>query len=258
MEEVEPVLLKERRGKIAIVTLNRPAKRNALNEALYQALKQAFETMEPDIRAVVLAGAGDHFCAGLDLSEHIGREPFESVATSRFAHATLQAIQLGGRPVVTALHGAVIGGGLELAAATHIRVADDTAFYQMPEGRRGIFIGGGGSVHLARIIGAGRMVEMMLTGRIFNADAGDRLGLSHYLVPKGKTLGKAIELAELVAGNAPIPNWLVIQALPRIADMASADGLWTESIAQALSLTSDDAREGMKAFLERRKVDFGK
>jgi enoyl-CoA hydratase/carnithine racemase len=159
--------------------------------------------------------------------------------------------------VVAALQGAVIGGGLELASATHIRVADDTAFYQMPEGRRGIFIGGGGSVHLARIIGAGRMVEMMLTGRVFNADAGERLGLSHYLVAKGKALGKAIELAELVAGNAPIPNWLVIQALPRIADMASADGLWTESIAQALSLTSEDAREGMKAFLERRKIDFG-
>lgn len=256
MSETGPVLLKERRGKIAIVTLNRPDKRNALSDELWRSLRAAFDSMEPDVRAVVIAGAGGHFCAGLDLSEHVGREAFASVATSRFAHATLEAIRLGTRPVIAAMHGAVIGGGLELAAATHIRVADDTAFYQMPEGRRGIFIGGGGSVNVARIIGAGRLIEMMLTGRIYNADAGERLGLSHYRAEKGKALDRAIELAEIVAGNAQIPNYLIIQALPRIADMASGDGLWAESIAQALSLTSPDAHEGMRAFLERRKIDF--
>jgi enoyl-CoA hydratase/carnithine racemase len=257
MTDSEPVLRKERRGKIAIVTLNRPAKRNALSDELWQRLRHTFDTMEDNVRAVVITGAGGHFCAGLDLSEHVGREAFASVATSRFAHATLDAIRLGPRPVIAAMQGAVIGGGLELAAAAHIRVADDTAFYQMPEGRRGIFIGGGGSVNVARIIGASRLLEMMLTGRIYNADAGERLGLSHYLADKGKALGRAIELAELVAGNAQIPNYLIIQALPRIADMASGDGLWTESIAQALSLTSEEAREGMQAFLERRKIDFG-
>jgi enoyl-CoA hydratase/carnithine racemase len=154
------------------------------------------------------------------------------------------------------MQGAVIGGGLEVATATHIRVADETTFYQLPEGRRGIYVGGGASVRVANIIGTGRMVEMMLTGRTLDAAAGASVGLSHYVVEKGKTLEKAIELAELVAGNARIPNYLIIQALPRIADMSASDGLWTESIAQAMSLTSDDARAGIDAFLNRRKIDF--
>ncbi len=165
MSETEKLLLIERQGPIAIVTINRPDKRNALNEKLWGELKTTFESFEPDVRCVVLAGAGKHFCAGLDLAEHRHRQPFESIFMSRFAHATLDAIQFGGRPVVTAMQGAVIGGGLEIATATHVRVADPTTFYQLPEGRRGFYVGGGASVRVARIIGSGRMVEMMLTGR---------------------------------------------------------------------------------------------
>ena len=196
MSETDKVLLVERQGPIAIVTLNRPDKRNALSEKLWGELKTTFENFEPDVRCVVLAGAGKHFCAGLDLSEHRHREAFDSIFMSRFAHATLDAIQFGGRPVVTAMQGAVIGGGLEVATATHVRVADPTTFYQLPEGRRGFYVGGGASVRVAKIIGSGRMVEMMLTGRTLDAAAGERLGLSHYLVEPGKTLEKAIELAE--------------------------------------------------------------
>jgi enoyl-CoA hydratase/carnithine racemase len=112
MSETEPLLLIERQGPIAIVTLNRADKRNALSEKLWAELKTTFESFEPDVRCVVLAGAGKHFCAGLDLTEHRHREAFESIFMSRFAHATLDAIQFGGRPVVTAMQGAVIGGGL--------------------------------------------------------------------------------------------------------------------------------------------------
>lgn len=256
MNPSEPVLLTERRGAIAVVTLNRPEKRNALSEVLWQQLKTTFETMTSDVRAVVLRGAGPHFCAGLDLSEHRDREPLESIAMSRFAHATLDAIQFGGRPVIAAMHGAVIGGGLEVATATHIRVADRDTFYQLPEARRGFYVGGGASVRVARIIGTGRMVEMMLTGRKLDAETGDRLGLSHYVVEPGEAFAKAVELAELVAGNALLANYLIMQALPRIESMSASDGLWTESIAQALSLVPDDARDGMAAFLERRKIDF--
>src|SRR4029079_1033798 len=162
MEQTPASLLIERRGKIAIVTLNRPAKRNALNEALWRDIKAAFESFEPAIRAVVLAGTGEHFCAGLDLAEHRDREAFDSIAMSRLAHATLEAVQFGGRPVIAAMPGGVIGGGPELASATHIGVADRSAFYQLPEGRRGFYVGGGGSVRIAKIIGSGRMVEMML------------------------------------------------------------------------------------------------
>ena len=251
-----PPLLIERRGAIAIVTINRPTKRNALNEKMWRMLKETFESFESDIRAVVLAGAGAHFCAGLDLAEHRHRKPFESIAMSRLGHATCEAIQFGGRPVVTAMHGAVIGGGLEVAASTHVRVADTTAFYQLPEGRRGFYVGGGGSVSVARIIGSGRMIEMMLTGRVIDAAAGERLGLSHYVVEPGKAFDKAIELAGIIAKNAQIPNYLIIQAIPRIEKMAAAEGLWTESVAQALSLTSEDARAGIDAFLKKQKIDF--
>jgi enoyl-CoA hydratase/carnithine racemase len=256
MDQTPASLLIERRGKIAVVTLNRPAKRNALNEALWRDIKVAFESFEPAIRAVVLAGSGEHFCAGLDLAEHRDREAFDSIAMSRLAHATLEAVQFGGRPVIAAMQGGVIGGGLELASATHVRVADRSAFYQLPEGRRGFYVGGGGSVRIAKIIGSGRMVEMMLTGRKLDAEAGERLGLSHYLVEKGAALTKAIEIAEQVAGNAAIPNYLIVQAIPRIEDMAAADGLWTESIAQAISMTSPDVKAGIDAFLARRKIDF--
>lgn len=256
MSQTQPVLLTERRGNIAIVTLNRPDKRNALSEALWRELRQTFESLDSDVHAVVLNGAGPHFCAGLDLSEHQKRTPIDSIPMSRFAHATLDAIQFCGRPVVAAMHGAVIGGGLEVATATHIRVADNRTFYQLPEARRGFYVGGGASVRVARIIGAGRMAEMMLTGRIFDAETGERLGLSHYVVDEGGAFDKAVELAELVAGNAPFANYLIMEALPRIESMSASDGLWTETIAQALSLVPGDAREGMAAFLERRKIDF--
>src|SRR5271157_4031426 len=230
MSEPEPLLLIERQGPIAIVTLNRPDKRNALSEQLWGELKKTFENFEPDVRCVVLTGAGKHFCAGLDLSEHRHREAFESIFMSRFAHATLDAIQFGGRPVVTATQGAVIGGGLEIATATHVRVA--------------------------KIIGSGRMVEMMLTGRTLDAAAGERLGLSHYLVEPGKALEKAIELANAIAKNPRIPYYLIVQAIPRIADMPAADGLCTESVAQAVSMTSEDARAGIDAFFGKRKIEF--
>lgn len=256
MTPSESALTVEEMDRIAVVTLNRPKKRNALSEELWRLLKSTFESFPSEIKVVVLTGAGSHFCAGLDLSEHREREAFASIAMSRFAHATLDAIQFGGRPVIAAMQGAVIGGGLEVATATHIRVADRTAFYQLPEGRRGFYVGGGASVRVARIIGSGRMVEMMLTGRTLDADTGDRLGLSHYVVEPGHALQKAIELARVVAGNATIPNYLITQAIPRIENMSAAEGLWTESIAQAVSMTSEDARTGIDAFLARRPVDF--
>ena len=255
MTSKDPLLV-EHRGKVAIVTLNRPDKRNALSEELWQRLRATFEGFTDETRAVVLAGAGPHFCAGLDLGEHKERDGFGSVAMSRFAHATLDAIQFGGRPVVCAMQGGVIGGGLEMATATHVRVAETGTFFQLPEGRRGFFVGGGASVRVARIIGQGRMVEMMLTGRRLDADTGERFGLAHYVVAEGGALLKALELAEIIAGNAVIPNYLIVQAIPRIADMSASDGLWTETIAQALSMTSADPRTGIDAFLGKRKAEF--
>ena len=127
-------------------------------------------------------------------------------------------------PVVAVLHGAVVGGGLELAAAAHIRVAERSAYYALPEGSRGIYVGGGASVRLPRLIGVSRMMDMMLTGRTYSAEDGQAIGLSHYLVEPGTGLAKGIELAERIATNAPLTNFAVMHVLPRIAESDPASG----------------------------------
>jgi (methylthio)acryloyl-CoA hydratase len=241
---------------IAIITINRPERRNAFSKAIADGLNAAFSSLPDKIRAVVLAGAGAHFCAGLDLKEHREVEPFEAVSFSRSSQDLLLRMRNCGRPVVAAMQGAVIGGGMEIACQAHIRVAEETSFYQLPEGRRGIFVGGGASVSVGRIIGTDRLIEMMLTGRRYDAHDGQRLGLSHYLEPEGGALAKAIKLARSVAHNAVISNYMILQALQHIGEMPAAAGHFTESLAQAMTLTSQDARSGMDAFLQKRSIEF--
>lgn len=243
-------------GDIATLIFDRPEKRNAMNDALIDELDTFFSKPPAGVNAVILTGSGGHFCAGLDLAEHEHREPIEGVYHSRNWHRVAELIEFGGLPVVSALTGAVIGGGLEIAAATHVRVAEPGVRFQLPEGRRGIFVGGGASVRVGRILGADRMREMMLTGRSYGADDGLRLGLAHYVVEEGQALSKARELARRMADNAPFSNYLMIQSLPRIADMPRGDGLFTESLAAAMSQTSDGAKEGLRAFLEKRDPKF--
>jgi (methylthio)acryloyl-CoA hydratase len=252
MPQIDSIVEVIDEDNIRTVRLNRPHKRNALAEKTFQLLHRAFVEVPDEVRAIILCGSGSDFCAGLDLSEHRFREPFPSVIFARYGHAVFNAIQFGGKPVIAALHGAVIGGGLEMACCSHVRVAEQTTFYQLPEARRGIFIGGGGSVRISRIIGQGRLVEMMLTGRTLDAAAGERLGLSHYLVEAGGALSMAKQLAHTIAQNSVISNYLITQALPKISDMSSEEGLLAESLAQALTLTSPDAKRGIEAFLNRK------
>lgn len=248
----------ERQGEIAVLRLNRPDKANAVSDGLIAEIDAFFGSLTDADKAVVICAEGKHFCAGLDLSEHKARTAIECVAHSQTWHRVLDGIQHGGRPVVAALKGGVIGGGLEIAAAAHIRVADTTTFYQLPEGKRGIFTGGGASVRIGRILGADRLVEMMLTGRRYDAEDGQRLGLSHYLEPEGASLDKAMALAKEVAGNAALSNAMILGALPRIGDMPAEAGLFTESLAAALTLSDPAAQEGMAAFLEKRDPRFGR
>jgi enoyl-CoA hydratase/carnithine racemase len=243
-------------GTVATVRLARPDKRNALHLDLVERIAQFFSAPPPEIRAATLLGDGEHFCAGLDLAENRDRTVFEAMENSSAWHRAFDHIEHGRIPVVAALHGAVIGGGLELAMATHVRVADRTAFYSLPEGRLGIFVGGGGSVRIGRVLGPDRMREMMLTGRRLDAEDGQRLGLSHELAADGDVAARAQEIALRIAGNAPLTNQLILTALPRIADMSSTDGLWAEALAAAVSQSTEDAIEGMSAFLERRPPDF--
>lgn len=241
---------------IATVTFDRPDKRNAVNEAFVAELDAFFAAPPDGVNAVILTGSGGHFCAGLDLAEHEHREPVPNVYHSRNWHRVMDAIEFGALPVVAALTGAVMGGGLEIATATHVRVADPTVRFQLPEGRRGIFVGGGATVRVGRILGADRMREMMLTGRTYGAEEGVALGLAHYAVAAGEALAKARALARRIADNAPFANYLMMQAIPRIADMSRAEGLFTESLAAAMSQTTDGAKEGLRAFLEKREPKF--
>ncbi|MGL1834513.1 crotonase/enoyl-CoA hydratase family protein [Rhodocyclaceae bacterium SMB388] len=239
-------------GAIYTLTLNRPEKRNAVSDRLLAALEGALVATPEGCRVIILAGAGEHFCAGLDLSEHQHREPFGVMLHSRGWHRIFDRIQNGGIPVVTAMQGAVIGGGLELASATHVRIAEPNTIYQLPEGRHGIFVGGGASVRVAKLIGPGRMCEMMLTGRILDADEGQRLGLSHYVVGPGESLAKAQQLAARIAENAPMANWAMVSAISRIDNMASDDGLFVESLTAALTQTSPEVAERIGHFLKRK------
>ena len=239
----------EHAGALTHVRLNRPAKRNALNDPLVWQLQAAFIGLPAETRAVVLSGEGDHFSAGLDLSELTERNVAEAVVHSRSWHAAFEHIQFGRVPVVAVLHGAVVGGGLELAVAAHIRVAERSAFYGLPEGQRGIFVGGGGSARIPRLIGTARMADMMLTGRVHDAEEGQRIGLTQYLVEEGAGLAKAFELAGRVATNAPLSNFAILQALPRIAEMGPGEGLFVESLMSAIASGDPAAKSRIRDFL---------
>ena len=258
-EPVEDDLLRiEHDGPIAHVRLNRPDKRNAISDRLISLLHSAFISLPGAIRAVVISGEGDHFCAGLDLAEVSERSVAEGILHSRGWHAAFEQVQFGRVPVISVLHGAVVGGGLELATATHIRVAETTAFYGLPEGQRGLFVGGGGSARIPRLIGVARMTDMMMTGRVLDAQEGQQLGISQYLVEPGKGLGKAFELARKVAANAPLSNFAVMHALPRIADASQSDGLFVESLMAAIAQGDEAAKSRVRAFLEGRAAKVSK
>ena len=242
----------ERAGPVLHVRLNRQAKRNSISDELLAELHTVWVNMPPGIRAAVVSGEGDHFCAGLDLSEVSERNVSEGMQHSRAWHACFDAIQYGPVPVIAVLHGAVVGGGLELAASAHLRVAEASAFYGLPEGTRGIFVGGGGSVRISRLIGVARMTDMMLTGRVFDAEQGQTFAISNYLVDAGAGLAKALELALKIAGNAPLSNYAVTQALPRIADLSHSDGLFMESLISSIAQGDEAAKERVRAFLEKR------
>ena len=245
-------LAAEMHGQVAVLTLCRPEKRNALNDETVLGLEAFFAALPAAARAVVIAAEGENFSAGLDLSEITERNTVDGIAHSMMWHRAFERLEFGRVPVIAVLKGAVVGGGLELAAATHVRVAEPSAYYALPEGQRGIFVGGGASVRVPRLIGAARMADMMLTGRVHDAEAGQAMGLSHYLVGPGEGLAKAMELAGRVASNAPLTNFAVIHVLPRIAEANPREGFVMESMMAAIAQGSDDAKDRLRAFLEKR------
>ena len=253
---ISPMLQISVDGPIATLTMTRPGKRNAMCEELLHAIDAFYSAPPEGVRVVILTGTEGHYCSGLDLSEHVQRSAEENLYHSRDWHRVMESIQFGGLITVSAMFGAVIGGGMELAASTQVRIAEPSTIFQLPEGRRGIFVGGGATARVSRIIGADRMTEMMLTGRKYSAEEGLNLGLAHYAVGDGEALGLAQTLAGKISRNAPLSNYLMVQSIARINDMSQSDGLFTESLAAALSQTTPDAEEGLRAFLEKRAPKF--
>jgi enoyl-CoA hydratase/carnithine racemase len=247
-----PSLAAERQGEVAVLRLNRPHKRNALDDDTVLGIDLFFSSLPADVSAVLLIGAGDNFSAGLDLSELKELDLPAGIAHSRFWHRTFDKIQFGRVPVVAVLHGAVLGGGLELAAAAHVRLAERSAYYALPEGSRGIFVGGGGSVRLPRLIGVARMMDMMLTGRTYSAEDGQAMGLTTYLVEPGKGLAKGLELASRIAANAPLTNFAITQVLPRIAEADASVGFAMEALMASIAQADPEAKARLEDFLEKR------
>ncbi|MDD9730413.1 crotonase/enoyl-CoA hydratase family protein [Mameliella sp. AT18] len=239
-------------GDIAVIGLNRPDKRNALSDRFVIALGQAVARATTEARAGVIHGHGKNFSAGLDLAEHSEKPLFEAVKGSRLWHRTFESIELGEIPFVAAITGAAVGGGFELASSTHIRVAEESAFFALPEGTRGIFVGGGGSVRISRLIGPARMGDMMLTGRSVSASDMERWGGVSYVVEDGTALTRAREIAHRMAENAEFTNYAILNALPRIADMSADDGLFTEAMVASLATITPEAKQRLKDFLEKR------
>jgi enoyl-CoA hydratase/carnithine racemase len=248
----------ELRESVAWLGLNRPTKRNAIDDAMLEVIAALVQRAGAEARAMVLFGHGQCFCAGLDLVEHKARTPAEVFYHSRRWHEVFSSIKRGPIPAVAVLHGPTVGGGLELAAACHVRVADQTAFFALPEGQRGIYVGGGASVNVARLLGAARMADMMLTGRVLDVNEAERAGLVQYIAPEGKALSKAQTLAEKIAAMAPLTCMAVLQALPRIQDMSETDGLFVESLTASLVQSGPEAAQRLADFAEKRAEKVGR
>lgn len=248
----QPLVLLRAQGPVAIIELNRPDKRNAISLAMVQALDDHLAALSDSVRVIVLAARGEHFSAGLDLSEVPDMTAAQGVFHSRAWYAVFERLQFGRVPVIAVLHGAVVGGGLELAACAHVRVAEDGAYFGLPEGQRGIFLGGGGSVRVSKLIGVSRVTEMMLTGRVYGADDALRIGLVHHHVATGAGMAHALELAGRVAGNAEMSNFAIMHTLPLIAEQPMSHGLMTESLIAAITQSEPAAKERVAAFLAKR------
>jgi enoyl-CoA hydratase/carnithine racemase len=237
---------------IVTLTLNRPAKRNALNAAMVEELIEVFSKLpRMGARAVILRAEGPHFCAGLDLVEHHqeDRSPEAFMHICLRWHEAFNKMEYGGVPVIAALKGAVVGGGLELASAAHIRVADASTYFALPEGQRGLFTGGGATIRVADLVGKARMIDMMLTGRVYKGDEAISVGLAQYLVDDSEA--KALEVARAAATNPPLSNFAICSAISHMQNMSALDAAYAESVVAGIVNTQPASRGRLEAFANK-------
>ncbi|MRX49680.1 crotonase/enoyl-CoA hydratase family protein [Paracoccus sp. S-4012] len=234
---------------IATVSLNRPAKRNALDSVTVEELVDVFSTLpRAGVRAAILRAEGPHFCAGLDLVEHYeaDRSPADFMHLCHRWHEAFNKMEYGGVPVIAALKGAVVGGGLELASAAHVRVMDAETYFGLPEGQRGLFTGGGATIRVAGLIGKARMIDMMLTGRLYRGQEAVEVGLAQYLVEDSEATAR--ELAERAAANLPLTNFAICSGISHFQNMSALDAAYAEAVLAGIVNTQPAARERLDAF----------
>ncbi|MDX1782041.1 MAG: crotonase/enoyl-CoA hydratase family protein [Thalassovita sp.] len=237
---------------ITTVTLNRPTKRNALNAETIEELIEVFSSLpRMGARAIVLRAEGPHFCAGLDLVEHHqeDRRPEDFMHVCLRWHEAFNKMEYGGVPIIAALKGAVVGGGLELASSAHIRVADQSTYFALPEGQRGLFTGGGATIRVADLVGKARMIDMMLTGRIYAQDEAVQVGLAQYLVEDSEA--KAYEIARAAAENPPLSNFAICSAISHMQNMSALDAAYAESVVAGIVNTQPASRGRLEAFANK-------
>ncbi len=244
-------LLFENRSGIALVTVNRPAVRNALNTATVRELRAVFEQIKNDeaVRVVILTGSGDKaFVAGADINELAKLEPVAGKDYSLAGQAIFDAIERLGKPVIAAVNGYALGGGCELAMACTFRVASESAVFGQPEVKLGIIPGYGGTQRLSRLVGGGQAAQILMTGEMINAAEALRIGLVNQVVPHEELLKTAESIAKKILANAPLAVKFCLDALGR--------GMELEATLFGLCCATEDMKEGTKAFLEKRAPNF--
>jgi len=249
----------ERDGAIAIVTINRPKVLNALNTQTMEELEGAMEELGADmsVRAIILTGAGEKaFVAGADINELAVQSPVGGRDHAQRGQRVLDAIEQLGKPVVAAINGFALGGGCELAMACTIRLAADTARLGQPEINLGLIPGYAGTQRLTRLVGRGVALELLLTGDPISAAEAHRIGLVNRVVPAADLMAEARKLAQALASKAPVAARYIIDAVNRGADLPLAHAEVYETTLFGLIASTDDMREGTRAFLEKRKASF--
>ena len=249
----------ESADSVATVTIDRQPKLNALNPRVIAELDAAFAGLrdDPEVRVVILTGAGDKaFVAGADIGVLAKMGPRTGVSVSREGQEVLRRIEGFPKPVVAAVGGYALGGGCELAIACHLRVASDRARFGLPEVGLGIIPGYGGTVRLARLVGLGRAVEMVLTGEMIDAERAAAIGLANHVVPHGELMERTGKLARRIARNAPVALELALRSMYGAIETSTDQALGFESTLFGLLASTEDMREGMAAFLEKRRAAF--
>jgi len=255
----EPLVLTEARGPITVVSVNRPDKLNALNAETVAQLGRVFTDIDADdsIRGVILTGRGEKaFVAGADIAELAQMTPRSGVEVSRAGQGVFRRIERFRCPVIAAVNGFALGGGLELAMACHIRIASENAKLGLPEVKLGIIPGYGGTVRLPRLVGRGRALELMLSGAMIDAQEAHRIGLVNRVVPQAELMNVAETLLKEIIANGPVAIELAIEAVDHGYHATTEDALQLEANLFGLLASTADMREGMQAFLEKRKANF--